>query len=203
MTFSNDNEDYYDILNISHDASPLDIVKAYRETKLIFQPDSLATYSLYTKEELEAILEQIEEAYHTLADPERRYAYDHHMTSSLKSGQKRKAKHKSILTLTNPETDGDNSKKKKNYISGSSHLSGAILKDIRESQGIHLDTIASQTKISLQYLEAIEAEDVANFPPTFYLKSFLKQYAAAIGLDPELVIKAYDSLNAQHNESKP
>lgn len=192
---SNHTIDYYDVLNVSHDAAPRDIVQAYRETKLIYQPESLATYSLYTEDEQESILEQIEEAYSVLGNPERRHEYDRQIQPILASKEQVQPKRKSILSIAPSDEHHVLTHEQANAKLPSAHITGAILKDIRESQGIDMDAIAEQTKISHEYLIAIEAEDVASFPAPIYLKSFLKQYAAAIGVDPELVIEAYDSLH--------
>ena len=194
---SNQNIDYYEVLNVSHDAAPRDIVKAYRETKLIYQPESLATYSLYSEEELQSMLEQIEEAYAVLGNPERRDEYDKQVQPILASTKQGKPKLKSILSIAPSEEHTTLTHEQANAKLPSAHITGEILKDIRESQGIDIDTIAEVTKISHEYLIAIEAEDVASFPAPIYLKSFLKQYAVAIGVDPELVIEAYDSLHSQ------
>ena len=187
----NDKTDYYEVLNISHNAAPRDIVKAYRETKLIYQPDSLSTYSLYTDEELESLLQQIEEAYSVLGNPEQRQEYDKQFAPFLASKAQLKSKHKSILTLSTSDESTPHIQEQSNEKYSLTHISGEKLRKIRESRGIDMDTIAEQTKIAHEYLIAIETEDEASFPAPIYLKSFLKQYAVAIGLDPQVVMETY------------
>ena len=62
---------------------------------------------------------------------------------------------------------------------------GAQLKQIRESRGISLETIASKTHISLAYLRALEENDVDSLPSTVQLRGFLRLYANELGLQLE------------------
>ncbi len=50
--------------------------------------------------------------------------------------------------------------------------------------------IANELKISSRYLKAIEDEDWDQLPGGFFGKSFIRQYAAALGLDPAEYEKA-------------
>jgi len=54
---------------------------------------------------------------------------------------------------------------------------------LRQTKGISLDTIASQTKISRYYLKAIEDLDLEKLPGGVYRVNFLLQYAAVIDED--------------------
>ena len=60
---------------------------------------------------------------------------------------------------------------------------GALLKQLRESQGIALETIANKTHISLAYLQAIEAGDDETLPSKVHLRGFLRLYAHELGVD--------------------
>ena len=62
---------------------------------------------------------------------------------------------------------------------------GAQLKQIRESRGISLETIALKTHISLAYLRALEENDVDSLPSTVQLRGFLRLYASELGLQLE------------------
>jgi DnaJ family protein C protein 17 len=67
---------YYALLDVPPDAKNLEIIRAYRRAKLTYRADSIATYSLFGEAELAHIRAEIELAYQTLSDPERRQAYD-------------------------------------------------------------------------------------------------------------------------------
>lgn len=62
---------------------------------------------------------------------------------------------------------------------------GEKLKEARLKQGLSLDEIASKTRIQLHFLEAIEQDRVEKIPGDFFRKSFVRQYASTLGLDPE------------------
>jgi cytoskeletal protein RodZ len=70
-------------------------------------------------------------------------------------------------------------------------ISGKDLKNLREFLGIELEEVYRDTKISPTALEAIEKDDIANLPPTIYLKSFLKSYAEILQLDTNRIVEGY------------
>ncbi len=61
---------------------------------------------------------------------------------------------------------------------------GQKLRNERIRQGLELKPIADELKISSRYLKAIEDEDWDQLPGGFFGRSFVRQYAAALGLDP-------------------
>ena len=65
---------------------------------------------------------------------------------------------------------------------------GKSLKALRESKRIRLRRIANETRISLSYLEDLEKERFDRFPGKFYFKSFAREYARALGLNPDEVL---------------
>jgi len=62
---------------------------------------------------------------------------------------------------------------------------GERLRQERLQQGLDLNQIAEFTKISSIMLEAIEADDFDRLPGTFFARSFVRQYAQALGLDED------------------
>ena len=81
---------YYELLDVSPDAKNLEIIRAYRRAKLTYRADSMATYSLFEEAELEHIRDEIEQAYQTLSNPEKRQAYDVELKASTASLKKRR-----------------------------------------------------------------------------------------------------------------
>jgi DnaJ-class molecular chaperone len=67
---------FYEILEISIDASPFKIKRAYKNALEVYGKNSLLTYSLFSEEERVNILGRIEDAYNTLIDKSKRTAYD-------------------------------------------------------------------------------------------------------------------------------
>jgi hypothetical protein len=72
---------------------------------------------------------------------------------------------------------------------------GARLRQRREEQNIALSTIVDQTKIKLSWLEALERDDVSRWPSGIFGRAFVRAYAHAIGLEPDLVVKEFLELH--------
>ena len=68
---------------------------------------------------------------------------------------------------------------------------GARLRQRREGQAIALVTIAEQTKIKLSLLEALERDDVSHWPSGIFRRAFIRAYAHAIGLNPDVVVREF------------
>lgn len=68
---------------------------------------------------------------------------------------------------------------------------GARLRRRREEQNIPLVTIADQTKIKLALLEALERDDVRQWPAGIFRRAFIRAYAHAIGLNPDEVVREF------------
>jgi cytoskeletal protein RodZ len=61
----------------------------------------------------------------------------------------------------------------------------------RKRNGVTLAQIAESTKISVRFLRAIEAEDFSHLPGGIFARSYIRQYAAAIGFDEEQLLARY------------
>ncbi|MDQ6986931.1 MAG: helix-turn-helix domain-containing protein [Mariprofundaceae bacterium] len=205
--------DYYEVLRLSPQASKLDIINAYRKVKLTFRNDSLAVYSLYTDEDLETIRKQIDAAYAVLSDREKRDAYDRQRedfrSKEKTSNTQKKAapqvamakqddgKHSganNVVSLRSKVQSMDYNPELERRIRSATSFPGVMLREVREYRGISLDELAGHTRISMSYLKGIEAEDVACLPALAYLKGYLAQYAAEIGLEPHRVVQGYPPL---------
>ena len=62
---------------------------------------------------------------------------------------------------------------------------GAALRDARIRKRLSLYEIACQTKIPERSLSAIESDDFDALPGIVFTRSFVRQYASAVGLDPD------------------
>jgi len=222
-------QDYYQVLRLRPDASKLDVINGYRRAKLAFRKDSLAVYSLYGKDDLKRIRQQIDLAYGVLSDREKRRVYDeeHGFTHCEYDGHGHEGgdAHHDVSSddlrvtdtanpskLSLPDNDID-SRRGANVVNFPAKLrkidpdpeleqrilaidvySGEFLREVRESRGICLRDVAAHTRISMGYLKAIEAEDSTALPAVAYLKGYLAQYAAEIGLEPHRVVQSYPPL---------
>jgi cytoskeleton protein RodZ len=78
---------------------------------------------------------------------------------------------------------------------------GDWLRRQREMREITLRDIADRTKISLRYLEAMEADRFDLLPAPVFAKGFLREYARYVGLSPDDVVNHY--LSAHRPEDLP
>jgi cytoskeleton protein RodZ len=69
---------------------------------------------------------------------------------------------------------------------------GNSLKKARESKGISLDRIASDTRISTRFLAAIENEEFHLLPGGIFNRGFVRAYAEKVGLDPDQAVADYE-----------
>ena len=76
------------------------------------------------------------------------------------------------------------------------------LRKARLKKGASLQQIAAKSRIDIKFLEAIDNGNFG-FLPELYVKAFLKQYAKAIDLDEQEIIKKYeDALAGKYIEEE-
>lgn len=68
---------------------------------------------------------------------------------------------------------------------------GERLKEAREAKQLSLDRIQEITKIQKRYLVAIEEGNLNLLPGKFYARAFIKEYANAVGLNPDELLEEY------------
>jgi len=73
---------------------------------------------------------------------------------------------------------------------------GEILKEVRKGKRISIDKAAADTKLSVFYLEAIEANNWRVLPAPPYIRGYLRLYASYLGLTPDKIITQYEEQTA-------
>ncbi|PCK21470.1 hypothetical protein CEY02_08055 [Bacillus pumilus] len=68
---------------------------------------------------------------------------------------------------------------------------GKRLIEAREEKGMSLEDLQTVTKIQKRYLLAIEQGNYDIIPGEFYVRAFIKQYAEAVGLNPEQLFEEF------------
>lgn len=68
---------------------------------------------------------------------------------------------------------------------------GARLKEARKAKGLSLESLQEKTKIQKRYLIAIEEGNLHLLPGKFYARAFIKEYATAVGLDPNELLEEH------------
>lgn len=81
---------------------------------------------------------------------------------------------------------------------------GNRLKQARDEKNMSLDDLQEITKIQKRYLIGIEEGNYALMPGKFYARAFIKQYAEAVDLDPEMLFEEYkNDVPSTHKEDVP
>jgi len=76
---------------------------------------------------------------------------------------------------------------------GAGAAGAALLKE-RRRQGLSLGDISRQLKLSVRQVEALERDDYAGYKGPVFIHGFIRNYAKLLGLDPEPLIRATDSM---------
>jgi len=211
---------FYELLEISPQATSQEIHKAYERIRRVYDPNSIALYSLFTSEETAAIHQRIEEAYRTLVYEDNRKKYDEMLRNrnelpELPSPppptpklQQRPTQASPLAYQENQYTDGSTSAMSQaappldqEQVAPVSpfvaEFTGPIIKLLREQRGMSVRNIAEMTKVSVRYLEFIEEENFQKLPARAYIRGFLMLYAKALGYDPDRMssdyLKRYDA----------
>lgn len=81
---------------------------------------------------------------------------------------------------------------------------GSRLKEARERKDLSLDDLQQITKIQKRYLVGIEEGNYSVMPGKFYVRAFIKQYAEAVGLNPEEIFEEFKSeIPGTYNDEIP
>ncbi len=209
---------YYELLEVSPTASAQDIHRAYERVRRIYEPNSIALYSLFTPDETAAINQRIEEAYRTLIYEDNRRKYDAllreqneipempaPMPPAYEPPQARPvpplpAETPVIAQAAPPPAPPEppepaEEKPQAEAIAAVSQFigefTGPAIRALREQLGLSQRTVANRTKIGLRFLDYIEAEEFAKMPARPYIRGFLMLYAKALGCDAERMTADY------------
>jgi transcriptional regulator with XRE-family HTH domain len=68
---------------------------------------------------------------------------------------------------------------------------GPNLRRIRIQKGISIEKIAAGTKISADLLNGLERNDFSRWPVGIYARAYVRQYAYAIGVDPDSTVDEF------------
>ncbi|MBN2409482.1 MAG: helix-turn-helix domain-containing protein [Candidatus Aminicenantes bacterium] len=203
--------DYYEILNLTSNASPKDVGNSYLLAVATYHQDSLASYGGLIDKERDLILDKIEAAYQTLRDPEKRKAYDAQVgkrppgiplkadfRSSTKPLQIEDAsegkslwdKVRSVLASGRRRKAG---RALENEPGGWGRWSAAddfyyygdILKKLRMRKGLTLEDISKKCGVPPSRLQSLEEEIPDHQSDGEKMRDVLRRYAKCLGLDPD------------------
>jgi DnaJ-class molecular chaperone len=194
-------QNYYELLDISPQASTQEVQRAYDQAMSIFSADSLPTYSLLSEKERELILSRIIDAYKTLANGQLRAEYNQLLLQSGEllpedlslfsleqpdniSSDQRESRFEGLLagedTAENPTESPEEGL---SLIDTGSLLSGKDIQALRIARELSIEDIYRRTNIPKKTIQDIEEERFEELPAFVYLKGFLKTYARTLNVD--------------------
>ncbi len=199
--------DFYEILNLRLDATQVEVENAYLLAMATYREQAMASYGVLTAQERRLILDRIEDAFGTLADPGKRKAYDKMIAASRPefnerayfrqstekleiedAGEKEKFwnRFKSAILPRRRWKKKDPTNGKKNGNSWEAqqkdrYYYGEILRSVREQRGMTLEQVAQNCNISVSLLKALEDEDDGALPEEMVRAKLLRVYAGAWG----------------------
>ncbi len=205
-----DDMNFYELLEISPAAGTQDVHRAYDRVRRIYDPNSIALYSLFTPEETARIRQRIEDAYRTLVYEDSRKEYNRMLKerNELPEPEPPVSKRRPVPAASAPVQRADRAEYRAAppqtsplddlmapeapaVAPATTEFNGPAIKARRESAGLTIRNIADMTKIGSRYLEYIEAERFEKLPARPYLRGFLLLYAQALGCDSERMIADY------------
>jgi transcriptional regulator with XRE-family HTH domain len=68
---------------------------------------------------------------------------------------------------------------------------GARLRQQREARHVALEDISEKTKIKASLLEELEGDDLSRWPQGIFRRAYVRAYAQAIGLEPDVVLQQF------------
>jgi hypothetical protein len=164
---------YYDILEVSPEASLHDIHAAYLRLKKIYGGESPALVPLaeeFPESRKQAVLAQVDLAYaRILAAKRAESSRPSPLFSDIPPARKSGGTPEAALRP----------------------FSGPALRRIRERAQVELTEISKELKLRVELLKNIEDEKFEALPEPIYLKGHLKNYAVFLGLDPGQVVDDY------------
>jgi flagellar biosynthesis protein FlhG len=178
---------HYAALGVSRSANDEEIRRGYKRVKEMYAPGNVATSSLFREADQKTLRTKLDEAYDTLLDPVRRRAYD------LSTFPEAEPEPKRVLP-PRPADIAERSMLQSELvreIGPDTEFTGALLRKVRQAQGIELKEISEKTKIARSHLAAIEEEQYEGLPAAVYVRGFLQELAKCLKLDPLQVQRTY------------
>lgn len=185
-------ESHHDLLEVDRGATDEEVRRAFKRARDIYAADALPCYSLFEPHELEALRARLEEAYDVLLDPVRRKPYELSVFPPSEEHDEPLPARTSIHEPLPPAPE----------LTPDTDYTGALLRAVRESQGMPLRDVSARTKVGLPYLEAIEADAFDALPAPVYVRGFVTEIAKTLKLDAAQVARTYVRRYRRHLEER-
>jgi curved DNA-binding protein CbpA len=202
-------QNYYELLDISPQASSQEVRYAYDQAINIFSADSISTYSLLSQKERKLILERLVNAYKTLANSQLRAEYNKSLIekgelspeeigalpfdeSNAATGKLSEVMVGSLLQGVDTEESATKpSASNLDLFDINTTVTGRSIQELRVARDISIEEINRKTNIPKKTLKDIEEERFEELPALVYLKGFLKAYAKILNADEAQMMGGY------------
>jgi flagellar biosynthesis protein FlhG len=182
---------HHDLLEVERGATDEEIRRAYKRCREVYAHDSACCYGLFEPHEVEAMRTRVDEAFDVLLDPTRRRPYELSVfPDEPEPGLAERPAVDDFPDRPAPDIHPDTT------------FTGALLKQVRESQRVSLAEISQRTKIGMTYLRAIEQDDFAKLPAVVYSTGFVVEVARFLKLDTQQVSRTYIRRYKQYLDEK-
>jgi flagellar biosynthesis protein FlhG len=177
----------YEVLGVPRTASDEEVRRAYKSQREVYANGSIAVSSLLDPPQLRAEQARLEEAYDTLLDSVRRRAYDLSTFPEPPDAPSPQSQKPRAIAAEQKMLQAELARE----IGPDTEFTGAMLRKVREAQGVDLVEISERTKIGRVHLAALEDEAWTQLPAEVYVRGFLAEVAKFLRLDPSQVQRTY------------
>jgi len=202
-------QNYYQLLDISPQASFQEVRSAYDHAMSIYSADSISTYSLFSQKERKLILSLLVDAYKILTNSQLRAEYNQSLIergelspeeiglspleeSDTASGKLKEVKVESLLQKEDrAESASQHLDTNLDLFKIDTTVTGKSIQAVRVAMEISIEEINRKTNIPKKTLENIEEERFEELPALVYLKGFLKAYAEILNVDESQMVDGY------------
>jgi len=206
---------YYEILEVSPQASEHEIHQAYVSIKKAYSLRNPDIFKNFSFDELQQLLIVIEEAYATVGNKDTREIYDAkffvsypNLKTQLGTVQFMEDEIAAEPTSsTLPEGYAKTSlsiyevdESFEALVHSQEYYDGIFLGKIRKYKRVKLEDFSQHTCISIKYLYAIEDNNYNALPAAVFTRGYINQYCKLLGLPADKVITSFMKLFANGRE---
>ena len=194
---------YYEILEITENATQQEIHAAYAKAKETYSADNKALNSIFSPVEANELRTLIEEAYEVLGNNTYRNIYEKRLLantfleSDLSAEAIKTASADLFERVTLPQIKIETESAPvadqilENEWAAKKDWTGQDIKKVREYRKLSFDELTDITKINPWYIAALEDMDPANLPVEVFVRGYVLQVSKALGLKERVVTDSY------------
>lgn len=194
---------YYEILELTENATQQEIHAAYAKAKENYSADNKALNSIFSPVEANELRNLIEEAFEVLSNNTYRNIYEKRLLANTFDGIDLSAEAIKIASVdlferaTPPQVKIESEAAPiidpllENEWAAKKDWTGQDIKKVREFRKLSFDELTDITKINPWYIAALEDMDPANLPVEVFVRGYVMQVSKALGLKERVVTDSY------------